>query len=1027
MRLRKGLLLLALAVLVSSHSPAGATDVNPEDLRPGLVATYQDTVPAGVTLCQLEPTIGFALKKGEAVHPRLAAQGGTIRWAGYLNIARAGSYRFSAVVQGDFRLSVAGKEVLHCLGNDETDAVQRGAELRLEGGVWPLTAEFRRTGAKARVELLWQAPFFHEEPLPFDQLGHLPAQEPAPLARDQAAERGRFLVEELNCIRCHLPSGRMPVAEQLSFRQAPDLSQAGRRLAERWIYNWLGDPQHLHPGATMPKLFRPDEAGDIERFAVARFLASLGGPIRVEPADSLSAEQRERSTRGRQLFATIGCLACHPAPDAARQARAGEESAGVRHWDLRGMGQKTSVAALKQYLLDPLVTDPSGRMPRMRLNDDEAQNLAEYLSQGPARKLGQPPAGARREQLQAAFAAAVSSPAERERFAGLPETAQVVELGKQLVIARRCTNCHTISKEGKALPSVPASATFEGICQAEKMAQGCLPGDGSRSANSPVYSWPAGGAEAVREFLRSGTNGAGSAAPIHSTRVTIERLNCLACHSRDGRGGLTPALVEDLRRHERAENGEAVSPPPLTGVGHKLLTPWLRQVLQQGGQARPWMGLRMPQFGDANVRQLPETLAAAEGAAPDEKPQLRYEGITAKQVEAGRLLIGKQAFGCISCHDLAGIPNAGTRGPDLESMHKRVRFEWYRRWLEQPQRMQPGTRMPTVFPDGKTTLPKVLAGNVDAQAEALWIYCAISSFVPLPEGMEKPRNGLVLEVKQQPIILRTFLPEVSPRSIAVGYPGAVAVAFDLETCRLAYAWSGPFLDASPAWDDRGGNPANVLGHRFWTSPAGVPWAVTSSLAPPDFAALAQDPAQGAQMPEGQVYAGPRAVQFVDYRLDKKGRPVFRYRLQENGTAVEITERPEPLRQPSIFGLARHFTLDLAAGKAAWLNAAEGGREPRLLDAHSLTPARIPGQASGGEHDAAGHLLVLPQGDGRALVLAAPVAPAGARWNLRQANGKWQARLAIPPAKAAGSMSVVIHLWSIPRDEPALIKDLLSAK
>ena len=40
-------------------------------------------------------------------------------------------------------------------------------------------------------------------------------------------------------------------------------------------------------------------------------------------------------------------------------------------------------------------------------------------------------------------------------------------------------------------------------------------------------------------------------------------------------------------------------------------------------------------------------------------------------------------------------------------------------------------------------------------------------------------------------------------------------------------------------------PAKLLGARFWTAPAGGPWAVTEDAGgPPDFAALARDPANG---------------------------------------------------------------------------------------------------------------------------------------------------------------------------------------
>src|SRR5207244_3304261 len=101
--------------------------------------------------------------------------------------------------------------------------------------------------------------------------------------------------------------------------------------------------------------------------------------------------------------------------------------------------------------------------------------------------------------------------------------------------------------------------------------------------------------------LLDGATGAGSPAPMYVARTTIQRFNCLACHSRNSEGGLPPELVEALRRYEKADNAEMITPPPLTGVGHRLRTPWMRQVLVHAGRARPWMGLRMPQFGEKNV------------------------------------------------------------------------------------------------------------------------------------------------------------------------------------------------------------------------------------------------------------------------------------------------------------------------------------------------------------------------------------------------------------------------------------------
>jgi hypothetical protein len=436
------------------------------------------------------------------------------------------------------------------------------------------------------------------------------------------------------------------------------------------------------------------------------------------------------------------------------------------------------------------------------------------------------------------------------------------------------------------------------------------------------------------------------------------------------------------------------------------------------------MGLRMPQFGEANVGHLPESLAALEGIETDDR--IHKVPLTAAKLEAGRALIGKKAFGCISCHDIAGIANTGTRGPDLALMNQRVRYPWYRHWLVEAQRMQPGTRMPTVFPDGKSILPEILNGSADAQAKAMWAYLSLGPTLPLPEGLEPPR-GLVVQVKDRPVLIRTFMPDAGTRAVAVGYPGGVSLAFDGATCRLAYAWSGNFLDVSRVWGGRGGNPAQLLGPRFWTAPAGCPLAVTASEGAPDFVNRAKDPAFGGAVPEGKLYEGPHALAFEGYSVDKSGVPTFRYRLNaQDFQPVEVQERPEPLHSPVGAGVARRFAFTLPAQQKAWLWAGEGHGEPRLLDAKGMA-VKLDPKAGTADVPATGHLVALPQGGDRVVVLAAASLPEGTRWHLiRQGNG-WQVLLRLAPRSESGTVKVGYNVWVPYRDDPELIKDLIPTK
>src|SRR5262249_22277484 len=200
-----------------------------------------------------------------------------------------------------------------------------------------------------------------------------------------------------------------------------------------------------------------------------------------------------------------------------------------------------------------------------------------------------------------------------------------------------------------------------------------------------------------------------------------------------------------------------------------------------------------------NVGHLPEAFAALEGTEPDD--QVHRVPLSAAKLDAGRTLIGRQAFGCISCHDIAGIANTGTRGPDLALMSQRVRYSWYRGWLEPAQRMHPGTGMPTVSRDGKSLLPRVLGGQVEAQAEAMWGYLSLGPTLPLPEGLEPPK-GLIVAVTDRPVLLRTFMPEAGSRAVAGGYPPGGAGGLHAPPLPAAFPPAGQFPGPPP----RGGHP-----------------------------------------------------------------------------------------------------------------------------------------------------------------------------------------------------------------------------
>jgi mono/diheme cytochrome c family protein len=770
---------------------------------------------------------------------------------------------------------------------------------------------------------------------------------------------------------------------------------------------WLRDPRKLEEHAVMPRLFSEGATADAEIYAVATYLSSLGGPVQGTIEGGNPNERRASAARGERLFNTVGCVVCH-----------GQES---KVYSLGAhLGAKTTLPQLSRFLQNPLETHPAGRMPNMRLNGQEANDLARFLLQDP-RPLG----GARvpdRREANALHARLEERPDRRAAFEKIADADAWKQLGEQLSLAKRCDACHRIEPQGRASPRRDAAA-FKAIRQPAALARGCLADDPS-PASVPRFNLNGEDRKAIRSYLASVPDGPRPHAPIHETSATLQRFQCQACHQRYGQGGLDPVLVEQLRKFESAENAEAVSPPPLTGTGGKLTKSWLQRVLSEGGQARPWMGLRMPQFGAANLAHLPAGLQASEGiddALPLGDHLTSFvPSPTEADVEAGRKLVGKKAFGCIGCHDIAGVPSSGTRGPDLAAMNQRVRYDWYRRWLVQPQRMQPGTRMPTVFNEGRSLLDDVLQGDAGKQADAMWTYLSLGPTLPLPEGLEPPK-GLVLAAKDRPVLLRTFMPDAGSRAIAVGFPKQVSVAYDAAQCRLAYAWSGNFLDASPTWNDRGGNPAKVLGARFWEARRVFPWFFLPQDETPDVPRQAADPAFGAGPPEGRAYAGPWKLSFEGYRArPSTHEPTFLTQVSlADGSTALIEETVTPRRSTAGVGVQREFALKASTTNSAWLLLGEASR-PKFLT-QGGTVLSLPADAA--EAPGSAYAVVLDGTGGRPNLTVINSAPDGARLRLVKSGSTTFVFLQMP----AGQVSIAVTHWQPYRTDDRQLAELLQEK
>ena len=211
-------------------------------------------------------------------------------------------------------------------------------------------------------------------------------------AADEAA-LGEILLGELKCLSCHTATAA--VAERIPIRAAPDLDRIAERATGRWLADYLLAPHEQKPGSAMPDVLHslePDDREDVVRTLIG-YLAHRGS----RSVDSGTPEPRSGTAdrpvatgalgefpvhrfqatveRGRRLFHSVGCVACH-APEGA------EREPAIPSVPLPDLTAKTSVDALAAFLLDPRAARPGGRMPPLHLEREDAEDIAVYLLRG---------------------------------------------------------------------------------------------------------------------------------------------------------------------------------------------------------------------------------------------------------------------------------------------------------------------------------------------------------------------------------------------------------------------------------------------------------------------------------------------------------------------------------------------------------------------------------------------------------------------------------------------------------------------
>lgn len=554
--------------------------------------------------------------------------------------------------------------------------------------------------------------------------------------------RGKHLFQKMGCFGCHNVAG---LGFENLRKVGPDLRRVKAKDDPEWIYRWIRNPKAFRPSTRMPQIFdlkNTSTDADLKRSdtAIAAIVAYLMAKSEDFPLPSIPGGD---AARGKELFEEVGCQGCHVAEIGKKNnAPRGFENFGP---NLAGVGSKLKPEWIYAWVKDPKAYFPETRMPSLRLSDGEAADIAAYLS---SLKL-ETTAGPIEGQTQAQVFDAIRKPALDEgelenmvveqlhklmtrdeavaKAASMGKDEKLVYLGEKMIARQGCFACHMIGGFEKAQP-IGTDLTDQGRKLVKRLDFGFhheIPNtlhdfifnklkdpriyDDGRLKEAawedklkmPFFNFTDDEARDITTFVLGLTKEqilkervkllSPREIDIEAGRRIIRERNCQGCHVLEGQRG-------DIRAFY-AEDKLGNAPPVLYREGSKVNSDWLYGFLKAPTPIRPWLKVRMPTFhftdDEANV-------ISRYFAAYDSEP---YPFVTPdmEAPPAERLTKAGELFTqCMQCH-VVGAPPPGKDpsqlAPNLLLAKKRLRAKWVAEWLKDPQKLQPGTRMPNFFYD----------------------------------------------------------------------------------------------------------------------------------------------------------------------------------------------------------------------------------------------------------------------------------------------------------------------------------------
>ncbi len=542
---------------------------------------------------------------------------------------------------------------------------------------------------------------------------------------------------------------------QAAKKVGPDLKEVRMKIRKEWIPYWLGNTHQFRPTTKMPQFrLEPDEIQAIAAFIWQDSLSSP--PLAKQPLGDPKRGKELFDERGCLACHSIGEGSnLLGGTFAANLARMGEKASYdyLVRWvhnprertrpycpyEKRDLGPQDYAKHGLPFVFDldhsrcpndghELVVQQPTAMPSLRLSWQDARDLASYL-------------------------VTLKLPDASYAPAPFMDDPRLKAKGEDLVKHYGCAGCHEIAgleDEGR----IGTELTNEGSKPIERLdfalftedaRRGILP-DGKKSPRGPWYDskgfleqklmdpgifdrgkykpdpmdrlrMPKPNLQSNNEVEALTTMLLGSTDPtlppdymyrpsdrrrdIQEGWWVVTKYNCIGCHQiQVGQQSVLMTLPQ-----YQAEN-KVNLPPVLFSEGARVSPEWLRRFLANPALSatdtnrngvRSYLQLRMPTFflSEDEIRKLVRFFGAM-SSQPEPFIPPKLVPLTNQERAMARALFTSPAAPCLKCHATGNpVHDKSAIAPNFVLDRDRLQPAWTERWVLDPQKIAPGTAMPS--------------------------------------------------------------------------------------------------------------------------------------------------------------------------------------------------------------------------------------------------------------------------------------------------------------------------------------------